>query len=359
MCSSPGWQPGERVRHADRAWRRTRPNSEPDAHRNNPACDPRRSNRRAARQYGASVVASYGPDDVRLLADTRLNVPFLLFSMSVTLATGIVVWNRSSLARLSERSWDRPRRPLAEPVLAGAQAGHSREVLVGVEMALATVLLASAGLLLHSFIKVMETDRGYSVERVLTADLSLFGQRYSAAEARAAFYRTLVENVRALPGVLAVGAISNLPALSASDGASRTIMYATDTDFQSVVLARPVAMIRGVTESYFAASGNPLRAGRLLATRNPTHSSDQRVSCGSVVAERNAGVNRRSPVPSRRCEGPADYRGGCRGGCPSWWPGPRAAAGHLSAVQAMGQWPHDHGCTKRTGTSNACRRCPC
>ncbi len=60
------------------------------------------------------------------------------------------------------------------------------------------------------------------------------------------------------------GAISNLPAVSASVGASRPILYATDTNFQQVVLARPVAMIRSVTADYFSASGNVLLAGRLL-----------------------------------------------------------------------------------------------
>jgi putative ABC transport system permease protein len=219
-------------------------------------------------KYGARLVASYGPDDVRLLADTHLNVPFLLFSMSVTLATGVVC----GIVPAWQAYRKDPGTDLKEAgrtTAGGKQAGRSREVLVGVEMALATVLLASAGLLLHSFVNVMKTDRGYEVERVLTADLSLFGQRYSAVEGRAAFYLALAENVRALPGVLAVGAISNLPALSASEGASRTIFYATDTDFQGLLLARPVAMIRGVTEGYFAASGNPLRAGRLLTDEEP------------------------------------------------------------------------------------------
>jgi predicted permease len=131
-------------------------------------------------------------------------------------------------------------------------------------MALGTALLASAGLLLHSFVKVMRADRGYQVERVLAVDLSLFGQRYSTGESRVAFYRELAENVRALPGILAAGAISDLPAGTGSFGASRTIFYATDTNFQSLVLARPVAMIRGVTAGYLAASGSALRAGRFF-----------------------------------------------------------------------------------------------
>ena len=218
--------------------------------------------------FGANAIAVYGPDDVRLLADTHVNAPFLLFSMSVTIATGIAcgivpawtAYRKGCVAGLKDSG---------RTSGGGQGAGRAREMLVGVEMALATVLLASAALLLHSFVNVMGTDRGYEVERILTADVSLFGQRYGMAEHRVAFYRAVVENVRALPGVLAVGAINNLPALSASDGASRTIFYAADTDFQGLVLSRPVAMIRAVTAGYFAASGNPLRAGRLLNDEEP------------------------------------------------------------------------------------------
>jgi len=144
-------------------------------------------------------------------------------------------------------------------------------------MALGTALLASAGLLLHSFVKVMRADRGYQVERVLAVDLSLFGQRYSTGESRVAFYRELAENVRALPGILAAGAISDLPAATGSFGASRTIFHATDTNFQSLVLARPVAMIRGVTAGYLAASGSALRAGRFF--------TDQEQAPVAVISE--------------------------------------------------------------------------
>jgi predicted permease len=131
--------------------------------------------------------------------------------------------------------------------------------------------------LLHSFANVMRADRGYQVERVLAVDLSLFGQRYSEADSRIGFYRSATENVRALPGVLAAGAISNLPVVFGSIGASQTIFYPEDTDFQKVVLARPVAMIRSVTSGYFAASGTPLRAGRFF--------TEQEQSLVAVVSE--------------------------------------------------------------------------
>jgi putative ABC transport system permease protein len=215
-------------------------------------------------QCGAGLLAAYGPDDVRLLADTRLNLAVLLFALTASLMTGIAcgvfpawqAYRKDAAAGLQEG---------ARTSFGGSRAARFRQVLVGVEMALGTALLASAGLLLHSFVKVMRADRGYQVERVLAVDLSLFGQRYSAGQGRTVFYRELEGNVRSLPGVLAAGAISDLPAVSGSSGASRTIFHAADTNFESLVLARPVAMIRSVTTGYFAASGSSLRAGRFFA----------------------------------------------------------------------------------------------
>ena len=218
--------------------------------------------------YGVAGLAAYGPEDVRLLATTRLNLPMLTFALTIGLRDRTGLWPLSRLARIASR----PTSALQEggrTSLGGGRAGRSRRVLVGVEMALATALLASAGLLLHSFVNVMQADRGYEIEDVLVADISLFGERYATAASRVAFYRDLVSNVRAIPGVLSAGMISDLPAVAASTGASRTILHPTDVTFQQVVLTRPVAMIRSVTSGYFAASGTALRAGRFLTEDEP------------------------------------------------------------------------------------------
>ncbi|HYN10075.1 MAG TPA: ABC transporter permease [Vicinamibacterales bacterium] len=218
--------------------------------------------------YGASGLAAYGPEDVRLLATTRLNLPMLAFAIAASFVT--------ALACSLYPAWRASRYDMAAALqeggrtsFGGGRAGRSRRVLVGVEIALATALLASAGLLLHSFINVMQADRGYQIEDVLVADISLFGERYAKAPSRVEFYRELVSNVRALPGVLAAGTISDLPAVASSIGASRTILHPTDRIFQQVVLMRPVAMIRSVTSGYFAASGTALKAGRFLTDDEP------------------------------------------------------------------------------------------
>jgi putative ABC transport system permease protein len=216
-------------------------------------------------RYGSAILGSYGPGDVSALDDMHLNVPALAFAMTASLITGILcgvapawqTYTTSAGTALQEGS---------RASLGGGRAARARQVLVGVEIALGTALLASTGLLLHSFVNVMGVDRGYQIEHLLAVALSPFGDRYSTGQGRNAFYRAMVGNVRALPGVLAAGAISALPAVSGStEGASRTIFYETDANFRSLVLSRPVAMIQSVTAGYFAASGSSLRAARLFA----------------------------------------------------------------------------------------------
>ncbi len=222
--------------------------------------------------YGAGLLAANGPDELRLFAGTRLTLPAFLFAMAASLATGFAcaaipawqLYRRDAATGLQEA---------ARTAVGGARASRSRQYLVGVQMALGTALLASAGLLLHSFVNLMGADRGYQVERVLAVDLSLFGPRQDPA----GFYRQLAENTRALPGVLAAGAINDLPAVAGSTGASRTIFHSTDADYQRLVMQRPVAMIRSVTAGYFAASGTALQAGRFL--------TDQEQALVALVSE--------------------------------------------------------------------------
>jgi putative ABC transport system permease protein len=221
----------------------------------------------AIANYGTGVLAVYGPDDVRLLADTHLNLPVLLFATLASLITGAIcgvfpawqAYRKDAIAGIQQG---------ARMAFGGSQAARLRQLLVGVEMALGTALLASAGLLLHSFVNVMRADRGYQVERALAVDLAPSGKRYSTGPQRAAFYRELAGSVRALPGILAAGAISELPAAAGISGTNQTIFYSTDTNFLSVVLRRPVALIRSATTGYFAASGTALRTGRFFTEQD-------------------------------------------------------------------------------------------
>jgi putative ABC transport system permease protein len=210
--------------------------------------------------YGVRVLVTYGPD-VALLRAAGIGTPVLLFAVLASMLTGVAcgmvpafeAYRRDPGTMLQEGS---------RGSLGGARASSFRQALVGVEMALGTALLASAALLLHSFVNVMNADRGYEVQNVLAVDLALSGESYSAGPQRVNFYRLLTENIASLPGVLAAGAISEAPV--AAESSSQAIFLDTDTDFEAVVPKRPVAGFREVTPGYFAASGSSLVVGRFF-----------------------------------------------------------------------------------------------
>ena len=79
------------------------------------------------------------------------------------------------------------------------------------EIALACVLLVGAGLLLRSFFKLLDVDRGFNTQRIVTVTVNLPNTRYPDREKRAAFLESLLDRVKALPGVTSAGVSNMLP----------------------------------------------------------------------------------------------------------------------------------------------------
>jgi putative ABC transport system permease protein len=210
---------------------------------------------------GIRILIALAPTDTGLLAEAGLQMPVLLFALAASLTAGLTAgffpaWQacrRDNLLGLQEG---------VRAMLGGLRAVRARQLLVGLEMALGTALLASAALLLHSFSKIMQVDRGYAVDHILTADLAISGERYAKQPQQAAFYRALTENIRGLPGVVASGAISQIPANGDKD--SQVVLLDGDTERDVQTGGRPIAGFREVTPGYFAASGTALLAGRFF-----------------------------------------------------------------------------------------------
>ena len=78
------------------------------------------------------------------------------------------------------------------------------------QVALTVVLIAASGLLLKSFVQLNGVDVGFNTSNLLTAKVQLTSSEYDPA-ARTQFYRTLMEDVGAIPGVEAASAISHIP----------------------------------------------------------------------------------------------------------------------------------------------------
>jgi predicted permease len=146
----------------------------------------------------------------------------------------------------------------------GRAAVWLRRGLVGGQVALATVLLVGAGLLLASFRKVLAVDPGFRPEGVLTASVSLPDARYSDDDARRSFASRLFERVRALPGMVAAGGTRTIPL---GGSYSDSVIFA-----EGYVPAPGESVISPsynvISPGYFEAMRIPLLEGRTFDARD-------------------------------------------------------------------------------------------
>ena len=141
--------------------------------------------------------------------------------------------------------------------------GHRRQRLLGslvvAQFALALMLSVGAGLLMRSFVRLVASNPGFRPDRVVTASVQLPSGRYADARAVKPFYRRVVDELRALPGVTAAAAGTDRP-LHIQE---RRTFSADASAVKLPTLDRLIAA-SWVSGSYFEALGIPLKRGRVL-----------------------------------------------------------------------------------------------
>jgi putative ABC transport system permease protein len=138
-----------------------------------------------------------------------------------------------------------------------------RRWLIGFQVALCTMLLIGSGLLVRSLERILSIDRGFETENVLTADVPLEGERYEQPLRRIATYHVIEQELAAIPGVSAVGAVSWLPLLG--DEYRNPIFIPGIPLTPERIRDLPIAQIRFATPGYFRAGGIALRAGGIYS----------------------------------------------------------------------------------------------
>ncbi|HEU4630550.1 MAG TPA: ABC transporter permease [Gemmatimonadaceae bacterium] len=160
-------------------------------------------------------------------------------------------------ALLARRSG--PGEALREGGRTGGVAPGTRRVVGGLvvaEVALATLLVLGAGLLVRSTIQLRQVDPGFDPDGVVAISINLPGSRYPGPPTIAAFYDELLARIRAIPGVESVAASSTLP-LRDRGATSDFFIAGRAPDAYGTEVVR-----RSVTPGYFETMGVPLLAGR-------------------------------------------------------------------------------------------------
>ena len=141
-----------------------------------------------------------------------------------------------------------------------AGSGHKQRVrglLVTVEVTMSVILLVTTGLLLRAVWRVQAVDPGFVTSNVLTLKTALPRPKYEATVRRADFYRKVLTEVRALPGVQSAAFITGLPMVMTGGIAGIEIPGQERRDRRTSGVS-----LRFVTPQFFSAMGIPIHAGR-------------------------------------------------------------------------------------------------
>ena len=213
-------------------------------------------------QWGTDALIKTVPQNIPRISNIQLDASVLGFTLFVSLATGVIfglvpAWQASHVdLNTSLKSGTRTGG-------GGEGKGRVRNALIMAEVALALVLLISAGLLIQSFARLGSVQPGLRTERLLTASVSLPEVAYPKNENITAFFDQLLPKIRALPGVESASTIVPLP-LSGSN-------MTTSFDIEESPLPegqRAAAPVRVIATDYFRTMGIPVRQGRVFDERD-------------------------------------------------------------------------------------------
>ena len=210
---------------------------------------------------GLNTLLAVAPDDLPRAASIRMDTSVLLFAAGLSALTGLVFGTLPAL-QIAGRDLNHS---LREGGRSATGAGRAiRRGLVVLEVALAVVLLVGAGLMIRSFQKLQNVDLGFTADGVLTARVSLYGQRYSTPQSRIEFFQKVIDQTRATPGI------------ESAAGVGTVLLSATPNSTNFSIEGRPdfppekrvEVPVDPVTDDYFKTMKVPLLKGRFFDSRD-------------------------------------------------------------------------------------------
>ncbi len=198
--------------------------------------------------WALPLLLSLSPGDISDFRGIGLNREVLVFSLLASLVTGTLF----GVAPAFFASRAKPSASLREGER-GSSLGKSptRSALIAAEIALSLVLLVGAGLMMKSFVRLTSVDPGFNAAHLLVFNAGLAASPDAARQTN--FYREVTEKIKALPGVKAVGAVSQLP-LSGGNSSRSFSVPGDERGYE--------ADLRASTPEYLPTMGIPLRQGR-------------------------------------------------------------------------------------------------
>jgi putative ABC transport system permease protein len=231
--------------------------------------------------WGVASVRRLGGEVLPRASEIHLDVRVLAFALGLSLLTGIL----SGLLPALRAMHANPAEALQE---SGTHQSASRNriqvshVLVVSEIALALLLVAGAGLLIRSFVRVLQVSPGYNSDHVLTASILPMSLKIRQSGDPSLPLREIVDRIAAIPGVEAAAATSQLP-LKRDTGTS--LRFTLVENAREIVEGGDSEVFFGISPDYFRVMGIPLLQGRTF-TRADAETSRRVVVVSRSFVER-------------------------------------------------------------------------
>jgi predicted permease len=216
--------------------------------------------------YGLRVIARLGVAGVPRLGEVGLNLPALLFTLAAAMLAALL-FGLAPATQAAGLDIHQPLREGGRGLSASGGKHRFHRALVVAEVALAAVLVVSAGLLLRSFAGLLRIDPGFDPANLLSARVDLPRETYPDNARTTLFYDRLLERLRALPGVSAAAAASLPPLGGVAGDTTFEIEGATGPGAAGAVAgdaagAEPHLYHWLVTPGYFQTAGIAVVRGR-------------------------------------------------------------------------------------------------
>ena len=213
----------------------------------------------ALAKLGMTKLLSMAPASLQSIQKSSIDGTTLAITALVTIVTGLIFGVLPAL-QAGNAELSASLRAGGRGTNARQSANRAKRTIVVAELALAVVLLSSAGLLLRSFGRLMSIDPGFQPDGVLTMKFVLPYANYDSTRVRNVV-RSVESRARALPGVASVAIATHIPLDDTGEDYSFSVRgrtYARRSD-------QPSAAVTQVDADYFSTMGIPLKAGRGFA----------------------------------------------------------------------------------------------
>ncbi len=204
---------------------------------------------------GVHPFAKFWPGGLPRVQEIALDWRVLLFALGISLASGLLFGLAPAL-RAPVRDLEQTLRAGARTVTVGSRRLHRSFVIA--EIAIAVVLLVSAGVLGRTLLRLSALDPGLDIRNVLVARTALSPATLANPDRTRAAWQDLLDRARRVPGVQAIAMVDTVPMRQGSNPIYFSLSAATSQEQEPMVLAN------SVTPDYLKVTGIPLRRGRFI-----------------------------------------------------------------------------------------------